>query len=94
MTRAPRLGAGGAVAAHDLAGSAAADALVGLAAAELGDAVALGAGEAGFGRGGFRPDGGGGMVRCWIGHGRQGEADGDERERGEQGRDAHDGLLG
>lgn len=94
MTRTPRLGAGGVVAAHDLAGAAAADALVGLAAAELGDEVALGAGEAGFGRDRFCLRRSGRDGRGRIGDGRQGEAGGDECEHGEQGRDAHDVLLG
>ena len=51
MTRAPRLVAGGVVAAHDLAGAAAADAFVGLAAGslDLGELHALGIGEAGLG---------------------------------------------
>ena len=49
MTRAPRFGADGPVAAHDLAGAAAAEAFVVLAAIELGDMYALCVGEAGLG---------------------------------------------
>lgn len=51
MTRTPWLLAGGVVAAHDLAGAAAADAFVLLAACclDLGEMHALGLGEAGLG---------------------------------------------
>ena len=51
MTRTPRLLAGGVVAAHDLAGAAAADAFVVLAACclDLGEMHALGIREAGLG---------------------------------------------
>lgn len=83
MTRAPRLGACGVVAAHDLAGAAAADALVALAAVDLGELHSLCILQTGLERSGFRL-GGGGPVHGRIGDGRDGEAGGDECERGEQ----------
>src|SRR3569623_61722 len=94
MTRTPRLGAGRVVAAHDLAGAAAADALVAGAAVDLGDLVALGAGEASLGGGCIVPGGGEQGTGARIGSGRKREESGGKSQYGEQGADAHDGLLG
>ena len=93
MTRTPRLGADRAVAAHDLAGAAAAETFVVLAAIELGDMVALCVGEAGLGCRRVVQGGGEQGAGTRIGGGREGEAEGGESQQGKQGSDAHDGLL-
>src|SRR3569623_2630574 len=85
MTRAPRLGADGAVAAHDLAGAAAAETFVVLAAIELGNMYALCVGEAGLGYGRVVPGGGEQGAGTRIGGGRKGEEGGGESQKGEQG---------
>ena len=86
MARTPWFLAGGVVTAHDLAGAAAADAFVGLAAycLDLGELHALGIGEAGLGGNRFRLRsndgrvvygriGGGGQQKARLGKYQQGK---------------------
>lgn len=90
MTRTPRLVAGGVVAAHDLAGAAAADAFVLFAAGELGDVQGrFRVGGAGCGCGGE-----GQFETSRLVGGEGGRGGEQQRGEGEGQMQAHDGLSG